>query len=402
MKVPRAQPNGAIVQGILLAVIPTNGLLLNCIHFLQENQVQYTWHPDEYERSEGPDDDAIELALSEWELEEEDERLRQLQDRWDVLERCLPRGCKCGERLLYERDYGTEYRAPHSRQRTDSVLASEAMLEAQLGERFAKWSNTQHATGHHTRTQREERDQQSWGAGPKSYEPNPPSVETHAMHGQPPLMDNEVARLRHELAEQKARNRDLDDRLKLIEQQQSNRIMRVDSLHGRKPRVRAVADLGGTDARTLIRSASRASPSFNELSNDLTWDTMELYAKKQSENNDAVHHVQQAQHGSATAMYTHGTDRLQPQWMTATETVGGACMLKIGLARCTPCLLVSQPATSVSCLRRIGSLFFLRVDNRVRVALWFGLTRSAKTTMSCMTTRISWKRMTLEIKACQR
>ena len=297
---------------------------------LDANEVQYTWHADEYVRSDGPDDDGIESALSEWELEEDDERLRQLKDRWAVLELVLPRGCKCGERLLYERDYGIGYRTHHAQQRQDSEeVASEAQLEAELGDRFEKWSNGLHV-GQSARVQHasggaDERDQQRWTATPSPDETHPRARRAHAREAAPPLDaretqgDREVARLRRELAEQKERNRNLDDRLKLIEQQQSTRIVRNDSMHSRaarRLRPRAVAELSSSPAFTN-RSSAQSSPSFNELSSDLTWDTMDTRMPKAERPaaSDSVHRRPHTQTRLPSEnMYTHGTDRLQPQW----------------------------------------------------------------------------------------
>lgn len=44
-----------------------------------------------------------EAARREWEGEEEEERMRQLEDRWLVFERSLPPGTKCDERIQFEK-----------------------------------------------------------------------------------------------------------------------------------------------------------------------------------------------------------------------------------------------------------------------------------------------------------
>lgn len=48
----------------------------------QANAWEYTYHSSDYTRSDAVDDDAYGAAVSEWEAEREDERLRQLEDRF--------------------------------------------------------------------------------------------------------------------------------------------------------------------------------------------------------------------------------------------------------------------------------------------------------------------------------
>ena len=46
----------------------------------------------------------MDQAMDEWEDEEDDERRRQLEDRWRVFEMHLSPGAKCPERLHYEKE----------------------------------------------------------------------------------------------------------------------------------------------------------------------------------------------------------------------------------------------------------------------------------------------------------
>ena len=46
----------------------------------------------------------MDTAMDEWELEEDEERERQLEERFRILERSLPPGQLCSERLKHEQD----------------------------------------------------------------------------------------------------------------------------------------------------------------------------------------------------------------------------------------------------------------------------------------------------------
>lgn len=59
----------------------------------------------------------MEQAMEEWEDEEDDERRRQLENRWCEFEKHLPEGTKCQERLFYEEQ--TKYLAKLTRQAQD-------------------------------------------------------------------------------------------------------------------------------------------------------------------------------------------------------------------------------------------------------------------------------------------
>eukprot|EP00041_Stephanoeca_diplocostata_P026875 m.731996 g.731996 ORF g.731996 m.731996 type:complete len:561 (-) comp23066_c0_seq1:368-2050(-) len=59
-----------------------------------------TWSKHEYDRSPSNDYDP-EYARRQWETEEEEEKERQLDDRWTYLERSLPPGVQCEERIQY-------------------------------------------------------------------------------------------------------------------------------------------------------------------------------------------------------------------------------------------------------------------------------------------------------------
>eukprot|EP00056_Hartaetosiga_gracilis_P008463 m.121165 g.121165 ORF g.121165 m.121165 type:complete len:1077 (-) comp12920_c3_seq1:1656-4886(-) len=68
---------------------------------LHNNDTEHTYHPAEYTRSSWFD---MEQAMEDWEDEEDDERRRQLEDRWRTFEQDLPQGCKCNERVHYEQE----------------------------------------------------------------------------------------------------------------------------------------------------------------------------------------------------------------------------------------------------------------------------------------------------------
>ena len=80
----------------------------------------WTHGTDEYDRSGGMSDRDIDAAIAEWCCEEREERLRQLRDRWSVLELGLPPGQACAERLQHQA-------------KEEAELSIEAELAARLG-----------------------------------------------------------------------------------------------------------------------------------------------------------------------------------------------------------------------------------------------------------------------------
>eukprot|EP00039_Didymoeca_costata_P009054 m.119956 g.119956 ORF g.119956 m.119956 type:complete len:842 (-) comp14340_c1_seq4:3016-5541(-) len=69
---------------------------------LENNIIHEVFSRFEYDRRSPMVD--MSAAMNQWMYEEEEEKLRMLLDRWDVLERSLPPGQKCQERLDYERE----------------------------------------------------------------------------------------------------------------------------------------------------------------------------------------------------------------------------------------------------------------------------------------------------------
>jgi hypothetical protein len=77
---------------------------------LSGNTINYTYHQDDYERSNGAiTEEEILGKQTEWQGEEDVEMLRQLHVRWAHFEQSLPNGCKCNERLLFEQSIGEVY-----------------------------------------------------------------------------------------------------------------------------------------------------------------------------------------------------------------------------------------------------------------------------------------------------
>lgn len=69
------------------------------VRFFDSKDHADTYHREDYDRRGDFDPEA---AQSEWELEEEEERLRMLHVRWTEFEKSLPAGQKCEERKVFE------------------------------------------------------------------------------------------------------------------------------------------------------------------------------------------------------------------------------------------------------------------------------------------------------------
>eukprot|EP00039_Didymoeca_costata_P022095 m.3701 g.3701 ORF g.3701 m.3701 type:complete len:313 (-) comp2813_c0_seq1:68-1006(-) len=163
------------------------------VHFdLRFNEVGETWPAKDYLRGSDPGDDVIEQALSEWELEEDEERLRQLEDRWAYFERNLPAGESCEERRLFQLTSGQQNVSflQHHLPQTKTNEMSEKALESLLEQRFHEFQDNLN----HSDTQSQTRHQ-----------------------SQPPDLVEEVRILKAKLAAAEARNKELEAKLRQVQ-----------------------------------------------------------------------------------------------------------------------------------------------------------------------------------------
>ncbi len=101
--------------------------------FGTENEVFEVYHREEYERRGEFDPEA---AQREWELEEPEERRRMLEVRWAELERRLPAGQKCEERLAAE---------AAEEEKRKAAIAAEENMRRERAEKMQKIQEARYA-----------------------------------------------------------------------------------------------------------------------------------------------------------------------------------------------------------------------------------------------------------------